>query len=133
MAWSVRLNAGAITNGYYDYQTTGQTQTPADGSVAMTTTALQGTLPSGFSTSAWSTGQGLYPYLTNFFPNGVQAISGIAYSDAGLTGAAGASVTAIGDGNVLGSASAGANGYYYIMGAAGSFAGGKGYSWYSTA
>jgi len=92
--------------------------------VGLTTAALQGTLPSGFSSSVWSTGAGLYPYLTNFFPHGAQAVSGFAYSDGGATplasGAGGAIyVGARANGVTLGTATTGANGYYYILTAAG--------------
>ena len=85
---------------------------------------LQGALPAGFA-APWATGPGLYPFLTTFFPDGVQAVSGFAYKDAGatplasgLTGAA--TVSADANGAMLGSATTGANGYYYVFAAAGS-------------
>ena len=72
---------------------------------------------------------GLYPYLTTFFPNGVQAVSGFAYKDAGVTplasGLSGAAtVSADANGATLGSATTGANGYYYIFAPAGSMSAG---------
>jgi len=121
----VGLGGGTITAGYYDASTTGgATGSQSNGSVGLTTAALQGTLPSGFSSSVWSTGAGLYPYLTNFFPHGAQAVSGFAYSDGGATplasGAGGAIyVGAMANGVTLGTATTGANGYYYILTAAG--------------
>jgi len=117
--------AASITDGYYDAGTTGQALgAQADGSVGMTTAQLQGTLPTFQNSGLWSTGPGLYPYLTNFFPNGAQAISGYAYSDAGKTAAAGSTVGAVAGGSAFGSASVGANGYYYIFAPAGSAASG---------
>jgi len=113
--------AGSIADGYYDASTTGQSGGVGSGE---TTATLQGALPTFANSSLWSTGPGLYPYLTNFFPNGVQAISGFAYSDAGKTAAAGASVGAVVGGAMFGSASVGANGYYYILAPAGSAASG---------
>src|SRR5207247_10423871 len=67
---------------------------------------------------------GLYPFLKHFYPTGVQAVSGIAYQDAGLTiaasGASGAvPVTVLANGATLGTATTGANGYYYVATAAG--------------
>ncbi len=117
-----------LGNGYWDTQTSGLSVVgPATGT-GLTTAQLQGTLPSGFDPSVWGTGPGLYPYLKSFFPNGVQAVSGTAYSDAGSTplasGAAGAIVvSALANGAALGSATTGANGYYYIALPAGTLTG----------
>ncbi len=152
-------STGTITNGYYDLGTTGQANGIGDdensqrGNVSgLTTRQLQGLDPiSGsihFSTvsnlgngtsSAFSGGAGgLYPYLTSFFPNGVQAISGVAYKDAGATPlastiAGAASVSAVADGAGLGSATTGANGYYYILVPAGTIAANAGVVAYTTA
>jgi len=121
----VGSGGATITDGYYDASTTGQTLgTQTNGSIGMTTAALQGALPTFVNSSLWSTGTGLYPYLTNFFPNGAQAVSGFAYSDAGAaplaSGAEGAVyVGAMANGVSLGTATTGANGYYYILTAAG--------------
>jgi filamentous hemagglutinin family protein len=125
----VGAGGSGITDGYYDASTTGRALgTQADGSIGMTTAALQSALPT-FLNPVWSTGGGLYPYLTNFFPNGAQAVSGFAYSDAGATplassGSGAVSVAAMANGVSLGSATTGANGYYYILTAAGGVPGG---------
>jgi hypothetical protein len=124
----------ATVDGYYDAGTTGQALgVQSDGSVGLATAALQGSLPKFVNSGPWSTGPGLYPYLTNFFPNGVQAVSGFAFSDGGVTPATGTSVSAIADGNAFGSASVGANGYYYIFAPAGSATSGQGLLTYSAA
>ena len=113
---------GVATNSIWDMQTSGQPGSA--GGTGLTTVQLQGALPAGFA-APWATGPGLYPFLTTFFPNGVQAVSGFAYKDAGatplasgLTGAA--TVSADANGAMLGSATTGANGYYYVFAAAGS-------------
>ena len=119
---------GTVTTSYWDTSTSGRTT--SSGGTGQTTAQLQGVLPSGFGSAAWSTGAALYPYLNSSFPGGVQAISGIAYTDAGLTPAASGAnglvtVTGIGGGAMLGSATTGANGYYYIFGPAGTFTSGQ--------
>lgn len=73
---------------YRDTQTSGETYDPNAHNGYLTgesTSELQGTLPSGFSSSVWGTGPGLYPYLKWYYPAAPQAISGTAYSDAGRT------------------------------------------------
>lgn len=109
-----------VTNGYWDTETSGLSTSA--GGTGLTTAVFQAepltTL--GFNSSVWSADDGLYPYLTWQYPNGARAVSGIAYSDAGVTplasGAAGAvTVSALADGAALGSATTGANGYYYIL------------------
>ena len=65
---------------YWDTLTTGQTTSA--GGTGLTTAQLQGALPSGFA-APWATGPGLYPFLSTFFPGGVQAVSGFAYSSPG--------------------------------------------------
>ena len=123
----VGVNDHTISNGYWDTQTSGQSGSA--GGTGQTTALLQGALPSGFSSSAWGTGPGLYPYPLSQYPSGTpQAISGIAYQDFGVTplasNAAGAhSVSALVNGVLLGSATTGANGYYYILAAPGTFSG----------
>ena len=106
-----------VTNSYWDKETTG-TQTDVDGTPA-TTADLQGTLPAGFSSTIWGIGEGLYPYLKWQFSGTPVAVSGKAYSDNGTTALAGANVSAISGGALLGSAGTGANGYYYILAAPG--------------
>ncbi|MFG1465138.1 GLUG motif-containing protein, partial [Xanthobacter sp. DSM 24535] len=111
-------SASAITSAYWDTQTSGQASGIAGGSggiTARTTAQLQGTLPAGFSSSIWGTGTNLYPYFTWRYATTPVAVSGIAYSDAGTTALAGATVTAVSGGSALGSAVTGANGYYYVL------------------
>ncbi|MEI9991651.1 MAG: MBG domain-containing protein [Rhizomicrobium sp.] len=114
-----------VPHGYWDTQTSGQSSGGASATTGETTAALQGTLPSGFDSTVWGTGAGLYPYLKSFFPNGVEAITGTAYSDAAGTAAlAGATVKAMTGGASAGlDASTGANGYYYLLVAPGTFTG----------
>ncbi len=73
----------------------------------------------------WAAQSGAYPYLTTFFPNGVQAISGMAYGDGGATPLAAGTVSALADGKSLGQVSTGANGYYYFAAQPGAFASGS--------
>jgi filamentous hemagglutinin family protein len=120
---------GTITNAYWDTATSGQSS--SDGGIGLTTAQLQSDgLPPGFDQAVWDGGgNGLYPYLSNFYPNGVQAISGFAYTDAGAkplaSGGAGAvTVGLIAAGQSLGAATTGANGYYYIVAPAGAVVGG---------
>jgi hypothetical protein len=109
------VDGGLVTDSYWDTATTGQTTSFGTG---LTTSALQGVLPTLQNASLWSTGPGLYPFLTAFFPNGVQAISGIAYSNSGVTPAAstGAAPTFVfvDISGVQSAVSTGANGYYYL-------------------
>ena len=113
-------NGGAISNGYWDTQTSGTAtglgfDDNAQTVTGLTTAQMQGTLPSGFSSSAWGTGAGLYPYFKWQYPTAPQAIGGIAYSSGGGTALTGGTVTALVDGNTIGSATTGANGYYYLL------------------
>jgi filamentous hemagglutinin family protein len=128
----VGANYGAVTNSYYDVLTTGLTS-DGGGATGLTTAQLQngGLASLGFDSTVWGGGtSGLYPYLTNFFPNGVQAVSGIAYADRGVTPLASPSgviagagapntVSAMIGGQSLGQATTGANGYYYFVAPAG--------------
>ena len=128
---------GTIAAGDFDVLTTGQAagigqDTNSQSVAALTTSQLQtGGLPLGFSAGAWGGGDGgLYPYLTAFFPTGVQAVSGVAYSDAGMTpvpsGLAGPVIVQLLAGGVpVGTAATGANGYYYIVAPSGTFSGGE--------
>ena len=133
----IGYNFGAsVSASYWDTQTTGQPTSA--GGTSKTTSALQGALPAGFDSTVWSTGTGLYPFLTNFFPNGLQAISGTAYKDAGLTPVASnangaVTVTGIANGAAFDAATTGANGYYYLFGPAGSFTTGDSLLTYTTA
>jgi filamentous hemagglutinin family protein len=135
-------DGSTVAAGYFDTSTTGQTagigqDINGQAVVGLATAALQGTLPAGF-TSGWATGANLFPYLTSLFPNGVQALSGVAYQNAGATAAASGVngpvyVTAATSGAVFGQATTGANGYYYIFGQAGWLAAGTGVAAYTTA
>ncbi len=130
-------SSGTVSNSYWDTETTGRSSS-SGGGTALTTAQLQdGSSASGLG-SAFTLTSGLYPYLTSFFPDGVQAISGTAYKDAGTTVAASGSsgavtVTAIAGGTTFGTATTGANGYYYIFAAAGTFSSGDSLLAYTTA
>ncbi len=124
---------GTITNSTWDTQTSGTTtgigfDNNSQAVTGLTTEDLQGALPTGFDSSVWGTGDGLYPYLLWQYPNGAQPISGIAYGDNGVTplasGAGGAhTVSVLADGTSLGSVTTGANGYYYVVAPAGTLTG----------
>ncbi|WP_448664718.1 MBG domain-containing protein [Sphingomonas sp. CJ20] len=110
--------AGAITNAYWNTQTSGQSTGIFGGSgsaTARTTAQLQGSLPSGFSSSIWRTGDNLYPYFGWRYSTTPVAVSGIASASAGGSALAGSTVTAISNGALLGSAVTGDDGYYYIL------------------
>lgn len=116
-------SAAAITNAYWNTQTSGQSVGIAGGlgsATARTTAQLQGSLPAGFSSSIWSTGTNLYPYFSWQYSTTPVVVSGIAYSDSGTTALSGATVTAVAAGTAIGSAVTGDNGYYYILLAPGS-------------
>ena len=107
-----------IIHGYYDYETTGQSfRRLGDGSDRASNLGPS-RRPAGRSASSssiWEHGRGaLSPSWKSFFPNGVQAIIGTAYSSPGVT-AAGAQVGVYSSGAQLGlgTASSGANGYFY--------------------
>ena len=126
---------GTVASSAYDTLTAGQgvgigaDQNKQQGNVAALTTAqLQGALPSGFDTAAWATGAGLYPFLSSAHPNGVQAVSGVAYTDMGVTplasGANGAVLVNLTvNGLAEGAVATGANGYYYFALPAGAVGG----------
>ncbi len=118
-------SASAITNAYWDTQTSGQSGGIAGGSGSITgrtTAQLQGSLPAGFSSAIWGTGTNLYPYFGWNYSTTPVAVTGVAYSDAGTTSLVGATVTALSGGSAIGSAVTGGNGYYYILGTASSLA-----------
>ena len=118
---------------YFDTLTSGTTLgigagNGASGVTGQTTAQLQGALPSGFDNSVWGTGTGLYPYFLWRYPTTPEAVTGTAYSDAGATplasGAAGAvTVSTLVDGAGIGSATTGANGYYYVLAPSGTLTG----------
>ena len=89
---------GTITNGYWDFQTSGQ-HGSAGATAGLTTAQLQSSLPNGFSSSCVGNGSGLFPYLLWQYPTGTpQSISGFAYTNGGVTALAS---TAAGAGYVL--------------------------------
>ncbi|MFJ6327309.1 MULTISPECIES: MBG domain-containing protein, partial [unclassified Rhizobium] len=135
----------SVTNSYWDTSTSGIAGNGIgnDGAsqqgnvIGLATSSLQ-TTGINLGTAFAGGTNGLYPYLSSFFPNGIQAISGTAYRDnqvtpaaSGLNGAV--TVTGLANGSLFGSASTGANGYYYILGAAGSFAPGAALVTYTSA
>jgi filamentous hemagglutinin family protein len=144
----LNTNSGGIatvTQSFWDTQTSGKSA--SSGGTGLTTGQLQGLDPlfSGSITDSNNLGSafagganGLYPYLASFFPDGVQAISGVAYKDAGVTLAASSAagmvpVTVTSGTTVLGTATTGANGYYYVFGRAGTIAAGQAFVAYTSA
>ncbi|MGG6899001.1 MBG domain-containing protein, partial [Rhizobium sp. BR 315] len=135
----------SVTNAYWDMSTSGIASNGIGNDGAGQQGNVSGLATSGLQTTGVNLGSafaggtnGLYPYLTSFFPNGIQAISGTAYVDnqvtpaaSGLNGAV--TVTGLANGSRFGSASTGANGYYYLFGAAGSFAPGASLVTYTSA
>ncbi len=122
-------SANTVTNGYWDTQTTGQSAS-VGGGTGLVTAALQGGAAGGLGTGLAGGTDGLYPYVKALFPNGVHAISGLAFSDGGVTPAASGlsgavTVSLDAGGSQLAQATTGANGYYYILLPAGSVAGGQ--------
>ncbi|HEY5209293.1 MAG TPA: GLUG motif-containing protein, partial [Stellaceae bacterium] len=106
---------GAVTNSYWDTQTTGRSAS-AGTATPQTTAQLQAALPSGFDNTAWGILPGQsYPYLLWRYPTTPQVLTGIAYSDMGVTPVVAGPVTAIVQGSALGAISTGANGYYYFV------------------
>ena len=124
-------NAASVNDAYWDTQTTGQSGS-SGGGTGLTTAQLQSGSASLDASFSGGTG-GLYPYLTNFYPTGVQAVSGFAYTNSGTTAASGADVSAVIGGAAFGSATTGANGYYYIVAPTGSAASGDRLLTYATA
>jgi len=94
-------SSGAIKDGYFDADTSGEgLGLQSDGSTGLTTSQLQTALPAGFNAGVWAPGPGIYPYLTIFFPDGVQVIRGTA--DGGVGDAvSGAMVEVFADGALL--------------------------------
>ncbi|MDR3493822.1 MAG: filamentous hemagglutinin N-terminal domain-containing protein, partial [Ancalomicrobiaceae bacterium] len=122
--------AGTVSSSYWDKSVSGQflgtRAGDSTGMTGLTTAQLQGTLPTSFDTSIWSTGTGLYPYFKSQYTTAPIAISGTAYSDFGTTALAGAGITALAGGTTLGTATTGANGYYYMLEASGALTGATG-------
>ncbi|MGU3493618.1 beta strand repeat-containing protein [Xanthobacteraceae bacterium A53D] len=117
------VSDGGIDYGYWDVSTSGQSTGIGTGTGVVfgrSTGDLQDVPLTGFSPAIWGMGANLYPYFRWQHATTPQAVSGIAYSNAGTTALTGAIVTAVTGGTALGSASTGANGYYYILAPAGS-------------
>ena len=120
----IGANSGTVATSYWDMQTSGWTT--SQGGSGLTTAQLQGVLQAGFTTAAWGTGTGLYPYLNWQFAAGTtpQSVSGIAYQANG-SALAGATLGGTLNGAAL-AGSTGANGYYYFLLPQGSIASGNG-------
>ncbi|EKF17510.1 MBG domain-containing protein [Nitratireductor pacificus] len=125
-------NTASITDSTWDTDTTGQSEAIGDSGFytptvtntnGLTTSEMQGDLALGgvtLDSGIWGTGSGLYPYFNWEYATAPEAISGKVYSDAGSTAWSGANISAISGGSLLGSATTGANGYYYILAPSGS-------------
>ncbi|WP_202352849.1 MBG domain-containing protein [Mesorhizobium sp. 113-1-2] len=128
---SVGFSWGTVTNVYFDTTTSGTTigvgsgGTPGVTSTGLTTAQLQSGGATALSAAFGGGTGGLYPYLSSFYPNGVQAISGIAYKDGGVTPLSSGTrqpyyvknpgfVTGVSNGVDIGTVTTGVNGYYYI-------------------
>ncbi|BCG78600.1 MBG domain-containing protein [Mesorhizobium sp. 113-3-3] len=133
------LYDGTVT-GAYDTSTSGPYNTtssakPAIGGgttgpnvnvVGLSTSSFQNGGASGLSAAYGGGTGGLNPYLKSFYPNGAQAISGIAYKDSGNTPLISGTgqpyytknpglVSVVSGGVKLGTVSTGVNGYYYLV------------------
>ena len=111
-------SAGNVTNAYWDTDTSGlMTDNSPSGSTGLHTSALQGALPTGFSGTVWGTGANLYPeflYLgtPQIITGSVTDVLGNPVGSSAATGI----VTVSSLVNAVGSttATAGANGVYYL-------------------
>ncbi|WP_165825242.1 YDG domain-containing protein [Rhodopseudomonas palustris] len=109
-----KMGAGTVTNSYWDTQTSGLST--SDGGTGVTTATLQAALPSGWNTATWGIIAGVsYPFLKSFWSGTPQVVSGTAYTNNGVTPASGGNVAVMVNGAAVGSASAGANGYYNVL------------------
>src|SRR6185437_5141341 len=102
---------GTVTNAYYNADTTGQ---PYDGVAGLHTADMQ---TASFATtlnnggSNWAVIDGVsYPYLTGIYATAPQIVSGTVVGNTG-----GTAVTGIANGAGFGTATTGANGYYYFQ------------------
>ncbi|MFZ5736112.1 MAG: MBG domain-containing protein, partial [Pseudomonadota bacterium] len=117
-----RKTSGTVSNSYWDTQTTGQSTSA--GGTGVTTATLQAALPSGWNTATWGIIAGVsYPFLKSFWSGTPQVVSGTAYTNNGVTPASGGNVAVMVNGAAVGSASAGANGYYNVLLAPGTIGG----------
>ncbi|MEW6645207.1 MAG: MBG domain-containing protein [Pseudomonadota bacterium] len=114
-----------LTNGYVDTTTSGagaafgRITTGTGGATTLSTAQFQSGAASGLGSAFTGGTNGRYPYLKSFFPNGVQVVSGYAMQQDGVSPWQ-TRVSAANGGALLGSASTGVNGYYYIFAPAGS-------------
>jgi filamentous hemagglutinin family protein len=121
-------SAGNVTNGYWDVDTSGlTTDNSPSGTTGLHTAALQGTLPTGFSATVWGTGANRYPeflYLGNPPPIITGTVTDVLGNPVGSSAAKGI-VTVSSLVNAVGStsATAGANGVYYLELPPGTFTG----------
>ncbi len=112
-------SAGNVTNGYWDVDTSGlTTDNSPSGTMGLHTSALQGTLPTGFSATVWGTGANRYPeflYLGTPPPIITGTVTDVLGNPVGSSAAKGI-VTVSSLVNAVGStsATAGANGVYYL-------------------
>jgi filamentous hemagglutinin family protein len=120
-------SAGNVTNTYWDMDTSGlTTDNSPTGSTGLHTAALQGALPAGFSGTVWGTGANLYPEF--LYLGTPQIITGkvtdVLGNPVGSSAATGI-VTVSSLVNAMGSisATAGANGVYYLELPPGTFTG----------
>ncbi|MBY8828902.1 MBG domain-containing protein [Hephaestia mangrovi] len=106
---------GALTNLFWDTDTSGVSSSPGGGTGLTTAQFMSGganALDGAFADGA----NGRYPFLASFFPNGVQAISGTA-RDGSSNVVVGGQVQLFSGGNSIGigPVSTGANGFYYTI------------------
>ena len=121
--------SSSIINSYWDNQTSGQQNSA--GGTGLTTAQLQAGLQNGWDLSVWAIVPGVsYPYLKWQVPAGTpQVVSGILYSDRGLTPVADGHVAGLVNGTEFaslvtgGAVRTGPNGYYYFLLAPGTIPG----------
>jgi len=120
---AVGFSDGGVSSVYWDLSTSGQPGGigggDSSGATGLTTAQLQGGVATALGGSFGGGTGDLYPYLVSMFPGGVQAVSGIAYKDAGTTVAASGIDGAVPVGLTVGGVAqapvtTGANGYYYF-------------------
>jgi len=120
---SVGSSGGTFTDVFWDMETSGIGATQGSGDVTNqvgltgeTTSALQASLLTGFNATTWNivAGKSL-PYLAWQFSGTPEAISGIVYSDAGVTAVSGATVNIVTDGDVADTVTSYGNGFYYAL------------------
>jgi len=111
---------GSLIRTYWDTQTSGTNKGIGNGTLGgdltgRTTAQLQAVLPAGFSSSIWGTGPSLFPYFQWQYPTTPKAVSGKAYSNAGVSPLKNATVYLLVDGSKYGTFTTGADGYYYFV------------------